>query len=743
METSIPLERKSLFLACGGELPLFIQLVLRLIKPFCQTELNLEENYSSSTDVELRLEPESQVVNGVQNVARCLARLFPESNLYGRNKEELSYFGTKVDEWIDRIASQEYAGDKSEKALSALCSYVNEELFLRTFLVGYHISLADLAVWSRFKGDPLFSRFLELNRKKLPYLFRWFSYIASVPEIQPFVISSSSTTLTNASRTGSQGSFSNLALPNAERGKVITRFPPEPSGYLHLGHAKAALLNSYYATFYEGRLIVRFDDTNPSKEKIEYIDSILSDLETIGIKPQVVTYTSDYFDQLLEFAERLIKEGKGYVDDTPPTQMKEERMNGISSQRRNDSIEENLRRWNEMKQGTSYGKQCVLRGKIDMSCKNKAMRDPSLYRCKDEPHHRTGSKYHVYPLYDFAIPIVDSIEGVTHAMRTSEYHDRNALYYWVVDSLHLRRPFIEDFSRLNFSYTLLSKRKLQWFVDHGIVSGWNDPRFPTIQGLLRRGLTVEALKEFVLSQGASKTLNLMDIEKLWAVNKKVIDPVVPRYTAIAKNGKCLLTLDNGPTAVENKSLARHKKNPSLGNKIISFFYRVWIEREDAISISPGEEVTLMDWGNAVIHSLIKNENGELTGLNGSLHLEGSVKATDRKLTWLPTIDDIVPVSLVHYGFLITKRKLEENDKLEDFVNYDSKKEIEAIGDPNLRLLKRGERIQLERRGYYICDSPFLNASNPMVLIEIPDGHTSKVQSVLTTKPVQNLSIHKK
>jgi len=204
-----------------------------------------------------------------------------------------------------------------------------------------------------------------------------------------------------------------------------------------------------------------------------------------------------------------------------------------------------------------------------------------------------------------------------------------------------------------------------------------------------------------------------------------------------------LTLDNGPTAVENKSLARHKKNPSLGNKIISFFYRVWIEREDAISISPGEEVTLMDWGNAVIHSLIKNENGELTGLNGSLHLEGSVKATDRKLTWLPTIDDIVPVSLVHYGFLITKRKLEENDKLEDFVNYDSKKEIEAIGDPNLRLLKRGERIQLERRGYYICDSPFLNASNPMVLIEIPDGHTSKVQSVLTTKPVQNLSIHKK
>jgi glutamyl-tRNA synthetase len=269
---------------------------------------------------------------------------------------------------------------------------------------------------------------------------------------------------------------------------------------------------------------------------------------------------------------------------------------------------------------------------------------------------------------------VDSIEGVTHALRSSEYHDRNPLYYWVVDSLKLRRPYIQDFSRLNFTYTLLSKRKLQWFVEKGIVAGWNDPRFPTIQGVLRRGLTVEALREFILSQGASKSLNLMEPEKLWALNRKILDPIVPRYTAVAKFGKVLLKLTNGPQAQEAKSVPKHKKNASLGNKVIVFTNQIWLEKEDAAAIEKGEEITLMDWGNAFVDEIVASEDGTLT-LTGRLHPEGSVKNTKKKLTWLSNIEDLVDVTLVNYGHLITKPKLEENDDFTHFINPHSKTEV--------------------------------------------------------------------
>lgn len=211
-----------------------------------------------------------------------------------------------------------------------------------------------------------------------------------------------------------------------------------------------------------------------------------------------------------------------------------------------------------------------------MKSKNGVMRDPSLYRCSTEPHYRVGTKYKIYPLYDLACPIVDSIEGVTHALRSSEYHDRNPLYNWVLDALKLRKPHIEDFSRLNFKYVLLSKRKLQKFVDQGWVDGWNDPRFPTVQGILRRGMTVEALREFILAQGASKSLNLMDMDKLWAVNKKVIDPIAPRYTAV-DSAHVPLTLTNAAPEIVLKSVPRHKKNPDLGNKVVSYGNRVFID----------------------------------------------------------------------------------------------------------------------------------------------------------------------
>lgn len=289
-------------------------------------------------------------------------------------------------------------------------------------------------------------------------------------------------------------------LPGAEVGKVCLRFAPEPSGYLHIGHSKAALLNQYFAQRYKGKLIIRFDDTNPSKESNEFVENVLKDVETLGIKYDVVTYTSDYFPKLMEMAERLICEGKAYVDDTPREQLQKERMDGIESKCRNNSVDENLQLWKEMIAGSERGKQCCLRGKLDMQDPNKSLRDPVYYRSNPDPHHRIGAKYKVYPTYDFACPFVDAIEGVTHALRSSEYHDRNAQYYRILEDMGLRRVQIYEFSRLNMVYTLLSKRKLLWFVQNGKVDGWNDPRFPTVQGIVRRGLKIEALIQFILEQ---------------------------------------------------------------------------------------------------------------------------------------------------------------------------------------------------------------------------------------------------
>lgn len=305
------------------------------------------------------------------------------------------------------------------------------------------------------------------------------------------------------------GSF-DIGLDKATMmGKVVTRFPPEPSGYMHMGHAKAALLNHHYARDYQGKLILRFDDTNPSKEKSEYEDSIKEDLARLGITHDVFSHSSDHFEKIQAFGDQLIASGRAYIDNTPVDVMRDERSKGIDSKCRAHSVAENQRLWEEMKKATPEGLTCCMRALIDMKSPNGCMRDPTMYRCNLTPHHKTGTQYKVYPTYDFTCPIVDSIEGVTHAMRTNEYHDRNEQYMWVLDALGLRKPEILDFSRLNFVYTTLSKRKLNWFVAEGKVDGWTDPRFPTVQGVLRRGLTVEALKEFMLRQGFSNMTNNM------------------------------------------------------------------------------------------------------------------------------------------------------------------------------------------------------------------------------------------
>ncbi|XP_077226825.1 glutamyl/glutaminyl-tRNA synthetase, class Ic [Tasmannia lanceolata] len=681
-------------------------------------------------------------LHGTNVLLRYVGRVAAISNFYGQDALESG----QVDEWLD-FAPMFSSGSEFETA----CSHVDGYLSLRTFLVGCNLTIADIAIWSGLAGAG--QRWESLRKsKKYQNLVRWFNSIASeygillnevttayvgkrglgkpinikTKEREPSINQSSKTRegdMNNGEvieKEKAGGSFE-VDLPGAKIGEVCLRFAPEPSGYLHIGHSKAGLLNQYFAQRYKGRLIIRFDDTNPAKESNEFVDNILKDIETLGIRYDIVTYTSDYFSQLMEMAESLIMNGKAYVDDTPREQMQKERMDGIESKCRSNSVEENLALWREMIAGSERGLQCCVRGKLDMQALNKSLRDPVYYRCHPVAHHRIGSKYKLYPTYDFACPFVDAIEGVTHALRSSEYHDRNEQYYMILEDMGLRKVQIYEFSRLNMVYTLLSKRKLLWFVQNGKVEGWDDPRFPTVQGIVRRGLKIEALIQFILQQGASKNLNLMEWDKLWTINKKIIDPICPRHTAVLEERRVMLILTDGPEKPFVRIIPRHKKYEGAGQKATTYTNKIWIDYVDAATISEGEEITLMDWGNAIVKKIEKDSDGNVTCLVGVLHLEGSVKTTKLKLTWLPETDELVNLSLVEFDYLITKKKLEEGEDFLDVLNPCTRRETAALGDSNMRNLKHGEIVQLERKGYFRCDFPYLRPSKPMILIAIPDG----------------------
>ena len=525
-----------------------------------------------------------------------------------------------------------------------------------------------------------------------------------------------------------RGASYNIGLKDVDKG-VVTRFPPEPSGYLHIGHAKAALLNDYFAhEQYKGTLICRFDDTNPSKEKEEFQDAIVEDLALMGIKSDKTTYTSDYFRELDDYCIRIIKDGNAYADDTDQETMRAERMDGIASKRRDASVEDNLKRFTEMKSGTGEGQRWCIRAKMSVDNPNKAMRDPVIYRCNPIAHHRTGDKWLAYPTYDFACPIVDSMEGVTHALRTIEYRDRNPQYEWFLEKLDLRRVQIWDFARMNFVRTLLSKRKLTKLVDSGAVSGWDDPRFPTIRGIRRRGMTVPALREFMLKQGPSKNIVNMDWTTFWATNKKFIDPVGPRHTAIAKSKAVECTVAGARVAPYSDDKPKHGKNPALGTKKVWYSQTILLEQEDAKSFAQDEEITLMNWGNAFVRSIKHSINpihlGDVTGLELELHLQGDVKSTQKKVTWLSKDQELVPVTLCDFDFLITKDKLEEDDNFEDFLTPQTEFKYDAWADCNVADLQADDIIQFERKGYYRCDRPLLH-SEPAIFFNIPTGKAEK------------------
>ena len=497
-------------------------------------------------------------------------------------------------------------------------------------------------------------------------------------------------------------------------------------GYLHIGHAKAALLNDYFAhEMYKGTLICRFDDTNPSKEKEEFQDAIVEDLALMGIKPDKTTYTSDYFTELHQYCITALKEGKAYADDTEQLVMRDERMNGIASKRRDASAEENLARFEEMRKGNEEGVRWCIRAKMSVDNPNKAMRDPVIYRCNPVPHHRTGEKWKIYPTYDFACPIVDSLEGITHALRTIEYRDRNPQYEWMLDALGLRKVYIWDFSRMNFIRTLLSKRKLTKFVDSKVVWGWDDPRFPTIRGIRRRGMTIEALREFILKQGPSRNIVNLDWTLFWATNKKYIDPVAPRHTAVIKENVVTATVKGARIAPYTEDKPKHGKNPDLGTKKVAYCPSILIDQADAQGFTQDEEITLMNWGNAIVRSITHSLNplhlSRVTGLELELHLQGDVKKTKQKITWLATEgQELIPVELVDFDYLITKDKIEEDDNVDDFLNPKTEFRTEAFADGNVVDLQKNDIIQFERKGYFRVDQAYQHGK-PAVMFSIPTG----------------------
>ena len=522
-------------------------------------------------------------------------------------------------------------------------------------------------------------------------------------------------------------------LPGAEKGKVITRFAPEPSGYLHIGHVKAAMLCYYAAKHFSGKMILRFDDTNPSKEKGEFLESIKADLKKLEIVPDIVSYSSDHFPKLRELMTELIKKGKAYCDDIEPAKMKEDRMNGIKSAKRDTSIEENLKIWKQMigENPSSEIKKYCIRGKIDYQNANKCLRDPVFYRFTEEKHDRLPDNYHLFPCYDFACPCIDAIEGVTHAMRANEYSDRIPMYEWVQDSLNLRKVNIYEFSRLNLIQTVLSKRYLKWFVETGRVEGWDDPRFPTVQGIIRRGLLPQALKDFCLEQGASKKTNLMEWDKIYAINRNYIDPISKRYFAVSVDGAVNLFIDNMEDKVEEVEVDWHQKNKELGKRIQKRFNKLVIEKEDANLLKEGQKLTLYKWGNSIVQK-IEKDGDKIT----SIHVKLTPEDKDFKKTtichWVPMKESLYTKAVIReYGHLITVKKFEDNMKIEDVVNNNSKFETLVYVEKIIDEAKKGDKIQLERRGYCVIDS-VAKGDKLMQMNFIPDGKT-KSQSIISGK----------
>ncbi len=502
--------------------------------------------------------------------------------------------------------------------------------------------------------------------------------------------------------------------------KLHTRFPPEPNGYLHIGHAKAICLNFGLAESYGTVCNLRFDDTNPIKEEDEYVRSIKEDVKWLGFDwGETEYYASDYFDQLHEFAIQLINAGKAYVEDLNADQIREYRGTltepGKNSPFRDRSIEENLELFEKMTIGELDEGSKVLRAKIDMSSPNINMRDPVMYRILKAHHHRTGDKWNVYPMYDWAHGQSDSIEGISHSLCTLEFEDHRPLYNWFVEQLGIHHPRQIEFARLNISYTVMSKRKLLKLVQDGLVSGWDDPRMPTIAGLRRRGYTPEAIRNFSDNVGVAKTNSLVDIAQLYASLREDLNKRALRVMAVLDPLK--VVIENYPEGkTEELDAVNNPEDESMGKRTVPFSREIFIEREDFreeaprkfFRLKPGQEVRLKHAYYITCTNVIKNDLGEITELRCTYDPEtrGGWSDDGRKvkgtLHWV-SIEHAYDAEVRLYDHLFTEPEPDKGD-LVDNLNPDSLQVIKAKAEPGMKDAKAGMYFQFLRKGYFCVDS---------------------------------------
>jgi len=502
---------------------------------------------------------------------------------------------------------------------------------------------------------------------------------------------------------------------------VRTRLPPEPNGYLHIGHVKAFMIDYLIAKENNGELILRFDDTNPAKEETEFVEAIKDDARWLGIEWVKVTYASDYFDELYEWAKKLVLMGKAYVDDQTPEEVSANRGTltapGKNSPFRDRDVEENMNLLERMKNGEFPDGSRILRAKIDMAHPNINMRDPAMYRIVHQPHHRTGEKWKIYPMYDWTHGQNDSMEGITHSLCSLEYENHRPLYEWFPEQLGVFKPRQIEFARLNMTYTVMSKRKLRRLVEEKMVSGWDDPRMPTLRAMRRRGYTAEAVLEFIRKVGVAKNYSVSDVSLLEACVREDLNKSSLRRMAVVKPLK--VVIDNYPEGeTEEMDAINNPEDPSAGSRKVPFSKVIYIERDDFhetpppkyYRLFPGNEVRLRYAYFIKCTHVVKDDKGEVIEVHATYDptTHGGDSADGRKVKstihWV-SAEHAKAAEIRLYDRLFTKEDPEEGD--EGFlacINPNSLTLSTGYVEPSLASATVGERFQFERLGYFCVDS---------------------------------------
>lgn len=513
-----------------------------------------------------------------------------------------------------------------------------------------------------------------------------------------------------------------------ELNKIVTRFPPEPNGYLHIGHAKSVCLNFGLAKNYGGKCNLRFDDTNPAKEDTEYVNSIKEDIKWLGFDwEDRLFFASSYFDKMYEYAVELIKKGKAYVCDMTADQIREARGNlttpGKESPYRNRSVEENLDLFERMKNGEFADGEKTLRAKIDMASPNINMRDPVIYRIAHVTHHATGDKWCIYPMYDYAHPVEDAIEGITHSICTMEFEDHRPLYDWVVNEIDFPvKPRQIEFAKLNLTNTIMGKRFLRNLVETNQVDGWDDPRLITLSGIRRRGYTPESIRNFCDMIGVSKANSVVDTAQLEYCIREDLKPKTKVVMAVLDPVK--LIIDNYPQGqVEMMEIENHPENEALGKRTVPFSRELYIEREDFMEVppkkyfrlTPGMEVRLKGAYFVTCTGCVKDENGNVIEVHATYDpaTKSGLNFTERKVKgtihWV-SCNEAVPMTVNLYESLVVP---DESSDTGYVLNPESVKTVTAYGEAELKNAEPMDRFQFIRNGYFVADSKHHTKENPV------------------------------